>query len=224
MGTEPGVGVPDSATFAQALGKLKREGSNILLVGDAAVSSHESACRRLLGDASADSRYRLIVVTGRSGCTTATPAVDTDDEKTRYVVRAPSGDDAVEWGYPEAAATETSLLGALGSDVVAAIDDFESHASGLEPSELRVCVDSIGDILDEHASENIFRLLHVMTTRIRQVSGMGHFHLPVDRDHEAVHLFEPLFDAVVEIRSTDGDPEHRWHLRDTRTSSDWLEL
>ena len=217
MGSEPGVGVPASASFAQALDTLKREGSNILLVGDVEPGPRESACHRLLGDSSTDSRFRLFVTTDPSRVEA------TDDVESAYLVQRPADSNRARQEYPTTNVTETTMLGVLGTEFVETVDEFEAESGTVEPSELRVCVDSVSTLLQTNDSENVFRLLHVMTTRIRQISGMGHYHLPAGRDEEAVRLLEPLFDAVVEIRAGD-QAEHRWHLRDTETTTDWITL
>ncbi|WP_390204578.1 DUF7504 family protein [Halocatena marina] len=53
---------------------------------------------------------------------------------------------------------------------------------------------------------------------------MMHVHLPVARDSELASLFEPLVDAVVELRVADGTPQQRWHLTDAAIPSDWTSL
>lgn len=218
MRSETGVGVPESASFAQALGTLKRRGSNILVVGEAGCGPHTTACGRLLGVGSADTRYRLIV-------TTDPEAVDrtADRAEVRYIVRTDPDEDRAERSYPTDAVTETAMLGVLGTTFVETVDGFEDDGD-LAPSALRVCVDSVSELVETHDAENVFRLLHVMTARIRQCRGMGHYHLPIDRDEEAVRLFEPLFDAVVELRPGADEPEHRWHLRDREGATDWIPL
>lgn len=134
----------------------------------------------------------------------------------------------------------TTRLGATGVELIRSIDDIEASTPHLEPSAIRVCVDSLVPLIDENESESVFRFLHVTTGRIKQARGMGHFHLPLDVDHDVVNLFEPIFDATIEVRSL-GDEhedehdhededeghhvhEHRWYLRDRDRSSDWLSL
>lgn len=236
MGTELGGGVPKSATFAHALGTLKQKGSNILLVGSGASGAHGATCLRLLGDTNDHerSRYRLFVLTEQQCCSHEHGKTRGDvygrDEKadenetTRIITRSVTGQKRTEERSPTESVVGTELLSPLGSEIIETVNDFDEVANGLEPSELRVCVDSLVPLLTEHNSENVFRLLHVLTLRIRQANGMGHFHLPVDADHDAVNLLEPLFDAVVEVRTHDGVPEQRWHLRDQRTTSDWIQL
>ena len=217
MGSEPGVGVPASASFVQALDTLKREGSNILVVGDVGVAPREAACHRLIGDSSVDSRFRLFVTTDPARVKAS------DEVESKYLVQRPADSNRARQEYPTSNVTETTMLGVLGTEFVETIDEFEAESGDVDPSELRVCVDSVSTLLQSNDSENVFRLLHVMTTRIRQINGMGHYHLPIDRDNEAVRLLEPLFDAVVELRGGDR-AEHRWHLRDTETATDWIPL
>lgn len=51
---------------------------------------------------------------------------------------------------------------------------------------------------------------------------MGHMHLPVDYDSNIVHLLKPLFDAVVELREKDGEPQQRWHLLESDLRTGWI--
>lgn len=226
MGTEPGVGGSESANFAQALSTLKRQGSNILLVGETGPSAHEPACGRLLGDGSGENRYRIFVSTDPSA-RELSPATDAsiagENTASHYLFHTDSEDD-VPHDLTEDEVTVTPMLGVLGTEFVELVNEFEADTGSLNPSQLRVCVDSVADLLADHQSENVFRLLHVMTTRTIRASGMGHFHLPVESDSEAVQLFKPLFDAVVELRCGADGPEHRWTLRDKSTVTDWIPL
>jgi len=215
-------------TFAQALESLKREGSTILVVGAGVSDAHEAICHRLLGAEASDQRHRLVVsapdATYRGeGCVCERP-----DQSTRLIehdhpVTAPSpgpeGND-----HDQTPRGGDHPVGSFGADIVEAVRDLEESAGGLEPSELRVCVDSIVALLSEYETEAVFKLVHLTSTSVKQVRGMAHYHLPLERDHEAVHLLEPLFDAVVEVRIREGHPQQRWHLRDQQTTSEWLEL
>lgn len=224
MHTEPGGGAPESATFAQALGTLKRQGSNILLVGEGATAAHDSACRRLLGDTSRDSRYRIFVVTEGSRCSTVHDGDGMGSpETTRIVSRSDRRPHSEESNVPWTV-VDSDTLSDLGSTLIEHVDEFEDEVDGFDPSELRICFDSLAPLLADYRTETVFRLFHMVTARVRQGNGMGHYHLPVDRDHDAVRLLEPLFDATVEVRKTGADTEQRWHLRDKRTSSDWISL
>lgn len=215
MAGERGGTAMERADFAQTLATLKRDGSNILLVGRETAGAHTDLCHRLHGESADGPRYRLLVTDGREPTTeppdgTAGRIVRTID----YSALEPTATDGAESG--------PAPLGTLGIEIVDAIDTFQGDADGLEPSQVRVCVDSLVPLLEEHTAEKVFRLLHMTTSRVDNVQGMGHYHLPLERDHEAVHLLEPLFDAVVEIRARDGASEQRWELRDRGTSTDWL--
>lgn len=222
MGTDFG-GTPDRSTFARTLSDLKREGSTILLVGDESNGAHEDVCRRLLGEDDDTPRYRLFVL-ARDGedveCTTV-PAT-TDSGPVRVVRQA--GAPTVGGEGVLTTTVDSEFLSALGMDFLEVVDEIVAESDGVEPAQLRVCFDSIRPLVERHRSETVFRLLHMMTARIREENGMGHFHLRLPRDHEIVRLLDPLFDAVVEVRTTDGTVEQRWHLRDGDVTSDWIAM
>lgn len=215
MRSEFGGGMPDGSAFSQALATLKRTGSNVLVVGADGADPHEAVCQRLLG---ADApRSRLVVRTDPAGtCGWLPPA---EDEGTTRVVS--DGDPDCPH---DATVVESDLLGQLGQEVARTIDGLAESHDGLEPAELRVCVDALGPLFAEHDPETVFRLVHVLTARVRDIKGMGHFHIRVDGDDDHVRLLEPLFDAVVEVRDGDGVQEHRWRLLDQDIDSQWIEL
>lgn len=223
MGSDHGsVGV-ESAAFARTLDTLKREGSNVLLVGAEASGAHEAVCRRLCGPhESTDAqeqhqhqqRYHLFVTDHREQSSGSTDPNGTVERSERITYAGNAADSSADGHQsPEA----------LGSEIIDTISELDTAANGFDPSELRVCVDSLVTLLQDHDPETVFRLLHITTSGVEHVNGMGHYHLTLDRDHEAVTLLEPLFDAVVELRSSDGDHEQRWHLRD-QGSTDWVTI
>lgn len=226
MRTDHGGGVPDSTTFAQTLSSLKQEGSNILLVGQTSGNAHHAACRRLLGDGD-DPRRRLFVYTaGNESCGSPPKAPNTDDDA--YIVAQTMDEETDPVHHDVAEEIDRSVVGnqllaSLGKAVIDAVATYDDDHD-LDPAELRLCFDSVTPLLREHKSENVFRLLHMVTSRIREVDGMGHFHLPLSRDSDYVHLLEPLFDAIVEVRETDDGLEQCWELRDTDTDTGWVDL
>jgi hypothetical protein len=219
MRSEHGGGVPRSTTFAQALDELKREGSNLLLVGEATAGAHKAASDRLLGD-EGELRRRLFVFTSDNDVCSGLPATETDAH-TRVVAQQSAEPGELPAGV-ERSTVNDEMLSKLARATIDAIDEFEEEAGDLEPGELRLCFDSITSLLRDHQAENVFRLLHLVTSRVRQVGGMGHFHLRLDRDSDHVRVLEPMFDAVVEIRVGDEGPQQRWHLRDREITSDWV--
>ena len=215
MGSEQGRTVPDRATLVRALGTLKREGSNVLVVGREQ-GAHASICRRLSGESDRP-RYRLFVTTNHS----RGPFEHGLDGGVDWVVAYSSEEvdhDAV------AADVSVDELSALGSELLRVVDGVDAESTDLGPADLRLCVDSLAPLLAEYDAERVFRFLHVVTSRVRRANGMGHYHLPIERDHDDVRLLEPLFDALLEVRTRDGRVEQRVHLEERDASSQWLSL
>lgn len=202
------------SAFTEALAALKQNGSNIVVVGENQ-AAHRAVCERLLG---ADSpRQRLLVRTNHDcRCGWLPP------EGAAGSVRVVSHGDAPD--IEDATVVDRALLGPLSQAVASEIDDAVEDDGGLEPAELRLCFDALDPLFDDHDPETVFRLVHVLTARIREVQGMGHFHVRVEEDDDHVRLLEPLFDAIVTVRSSQGTPEHRWRLPDQNIESDWIEL
>lgn len=214
----------ESAVFAQALSALKKRGSNLLVVGAGLDGSHRAACDRLFGDAAARPRRRLRVrVDGECG---VRPRGGLDADI--LVVDRPRRRGAVT---ETAAGVETprsrvtaARVDELGAAVVGEIEAIEEDAGGLSPAELRVCFDSLPGLLTGSDDERVFRMLARVAGRIRDVDGMGHFHLPATPDAAHLARFEPLFDAVITVRTREGATEHRWRLVNDDVTSDWLPL
>ncbi len=203
MSGDPRRDVSETVTFTRALRALGREGGNVLVVGRN-VTGHALTCDRLLGDSVSELRHRLLVRTEPSSCPSAHPSECADG-----VVSYSSGED-----------TSAGGLSSLGAEIVGRVDE----AGRLGPSQLRLCVDSLEPLLADHPTAHVFRLLHAVTARVRRESGVGHYHLPLEREHEDVALLEPLFDAILEVRTRNGNVEQRWHLQEEATTSSWLSL
>lgn len=224
---------PDfSAAFARALSDLRQQGSALLVVGHVPCDIHGKACSRMLGDPESGPRRRLFVATDRD------PA-DFDDripdaagigaDTTRILAPAVDGRSAAPHDPPaETAIPVTRLddasLSALGRAITGAIMEFDDLADGLAPAELRLCFDSLSPLVDAYDRETVFRFLHPLTHLVRRKHGIAHFHLPVERDAELVRLLEPLFDAIVELRVPNGNPQQRWHLPGRDLASNWLDV
>lgn len=218
MHEQQGGGATDRATFARALESLKRRGSNVLLVGAESRGAHDTVCQQLLGNTEQESRYRLRITDGGDCSACGGDGGEFDRHRTIEHSMAAEESDAAR------GADDNPPLDGLGIEIVEAIDAIADHAGGLAPSELRVCVDSLAPLVRASDAETVFRLLHVATARVDYARGMGHYHLPFASDHDIVTLLEPLFDAVVTVRSRGGTEEQRWHLRRAETTSGWLEV
>ncbi|WP_323171647.1 hypothetical protein [Natrialba sp. PRR66] len=234
-------------TFAQTLDALKREGSSVLVVGADSQGAHEAVCRRLAGvhrESSSDSdsnsdtdsetletadsrgvQYRLRVTGTVDETTSADSWQDCPNQSTRTRTISTASLDRSRPGHThpsESLPGEQPLIGTLGLEIIEAIDEFDRETADRRPAGLRLCLDSLVTLLDEHDTDEVFRLLHLVTTATTHARGVGHVHLPLDSDHDAVALLEPLFDAVVELRTRDGIDEQRWTLRDRELVTEWM--
>lgn len=215
-----GVGSEETTVaFTRTLAALKRNGSNILVTGDDAHAVHRAACENLFGGRMMD-RRRAVVSTDRD---TAAECSHVPDDATHIEYRPVTRSTATATGEPRSVPGVEHTLSSLGTAVGEAIDDADRTVDGLEPAQFRLCVDSLGPLLEAHDEQSVFRFLHAVTGDVRTVDGMGHYHLSMPVDADPVQTFEPLFDAVVELR-TDDEPQQRWRLVDKDTETEWLPL
>ncbi len=223
-----------AGVFAQALAGLKRRGSGLLVVGASCSETHVSICRRLLGDASTDTRRRLVVLT--DAVPGAGVRADGSDESTLQVIdRRPATRGAA--AATDGPSSDVDDLETLRREIVAAIESFEREADDLHPAELRVCIDSLRALVDGHDEADVRAFLSSVVEETRSRDGMCHVHLPASADSETVERFADLFDAVIDVRATDRPTdehavdlagpaaiEQRWHLREEDIETDWLPL
>lgn len=237
-------GSPEAtARFRYRLSDLKRNGSNILLVGTDALAP---TCQRLLGESGAGPRYRLFVTTdagaavARDKLAAVGPRPDRDAAAVvnwRTHVRGEttaaddSGDDLRMRGASRShnddpllrdVTVESGDLRDLGVAVEETVEAFEARVDHVSPAELRLCFDSLTPLVTDYEDRDVRRFLLGLTETVDRVDGMAHYHLPAEFDSETVASVSPLFDAVVEVRRADGGVEQRWHLDDITT--DWLPL
>ncbi len=225
----------EDIAFVQSLAELKRTGCNLLVVGRTAPNVHTIGCDRLLGRDERSPRWRVLVRTDGS-CQRDTDACAAGaPDRTRTIpfrphVRSAAAHSALSSDAPGPSPgshldfPHRGSVAAIPLAVDAAIDEFESAGGPFEPAALRLCVDSLAPLLEEYELDVVFRLLHLLTTRIDVVDGMGHYHLPLPIDHEIVRTVEPLFDAIIELRTSECQLEQRWHLYERGVTSEWLPL
>lgn len=202
----------------------------MLVVGSAASEVHTCICRRMLGGVDAPPRRRLLVFTNgtfslasripRGGSTT--PAHGTK-VVTASTTRSATAERPAVQDVPVEDLGRASLSD-LGVAISEAIAEFEDRYGPLAPAELRLCVDSLSPLLDVHGEQAVFEFLVLATRYVREFRGMGHFHLPVEREARVARLLAPLFDGVVEVGGSAEAPRQRWHLRDGDVTSQWLPL
>ncbi|GAA0200626.1 hypothetical protein ACFFQF_01175 [Haladaptatus pallidirubidus] len=231
-----------AAIFTRTLAGLKRRGSGLLLVGPQPTMG--KACERFLGESKTEPRYRLFVKTdganshAHEACNRV--SLGSNDGNVKIIERATHTRSATvantnhdgashDIGHGSDDKSETTVLTSgslarLGITISEAIDEFERESGGLQSGELRMCFDSLVPLLEEYNHEAVFRFLHILTARVRNVNGMAHFHLPTEMDSTTAIMLAPVFDAVVEVRTTGGEPVHRWQLVRQDVTTDWLSL
>ena len=234
--------VETAGRLVEELESLKRRGSALLVVGP--VVGHDEACTLLLGTAATAPRRRLFVCTGEgerlSTCAGRSPVAVFWYTSTERSTISESGSSAgaSPWNAPAVGSPTVGSptvgsptdeqrydsLGSLCRAISDRIDTIESTVDGLEPAELRVCLDSLTAILADDGPEATFRFLHLLTRKIRSVNGMGHVHWPIDPDDPIVSSVSPLFDAVIALRIEDGAVYQRWTLIDSALETAWLPL
>lgn len=243
MSGEERRGSPEATVrFRHRLSQLKRNGSNILLVGTDALAA---TCERLLGEAGAGPRYRLFVTTdagaevARKKLTAVDPRPDHDAAAVvnwrTHVRGGATTDDDGDFQMQGASRSrngdgpllrnvtvESDDLRDLGVAIDDTVEAFEATVEHVSPAELRLCFDSLTPLVTDYEDRDARRFLLGVTETVDRVDGMGHYHLPADYDSETVASVSPLFDAVVDVRPVDDGVEQRWHLDDITT--DWLPL
>jgi hypothetical protein len=234
-------GVTGSSEFAAALSRLKQRGSALLVVGNVTQEVHQLACRQLMGDLSMH-RQRLFITTDGSSTDVRSAIAGETHHRNHVIEYSMSCRSAAESGTgcrqnvtmgagidadldAEAASyASPSSPSDLAAAIVHNIQDIEREAEPLAQGELRVCIDSLSPLIESNPREISLRLMRYIAIVTQRRQGIVHAHLPVSPDTELTYLFEPLVDAVVELRIADGSPQQRWHLIDDRMTSDWTEL
>jgi len=230
----------DAEAFSNELAALKRDGCNVLVVSDRA--GRDAACERLLGAPELDRRHVFLATN-----TDASTVLDrhsprrTDPSTLRVVDATPAT------GARSAAAASTGAsdlpsptgrgewygrvddptdFAALTTAVTDALDRVAADADS--PGEVRLCVDALDSLFDAvrpggGSEERLFRFLHLLTSAVRDVDGMGHFHVSPDVDDELLGTVEPLFGATLTVDANgDGPVRQRWRLHDSDRVTDWF--
>lgn len=218
--------------FQEVLKRFKQEGCNLLVTGAVSEDVTVRATRTLLGSPDAD-RKRVVALGDsrrRSVGERLPPGVVPDDSdvwiidqhtKQRSVPQAVRSADV---DLPTDG-DDRDALRQLREEVVVAIDYFEEATDGLNPSELRLSVSSLGWLAHEEDPDAVARFVRSVSAMVRGVRGMAHYHLARPDDDELVERLSPLFDARVELRKRDGLPtEQRWHVPEYEQTTEWVRL
>lgn len=95
--------------------------------------------------------------------------------------------------------TNPSDLSRLGLTVSNIFSDW-----GADLDSPTVCFHSLSALLQYVSTENLFQFLHILTGELRDIGGIGHFHMdPGVHDAQTISTFETLFDTVIRIE--DGE-------------------
>ncbi|WP_224332146.1 DUF7504 family protein [Haloprofundus halobius] len=224
------MNTPGQNSFTRTLSELKRQGCNILVVGSTAPDARQSLTRRLLGDATVESRKRLFVFTdgvhthenlGNGPRDADSLRVVTQSAVVRGALAAESLSGSNLGGPVSREYVEADGVGSLSWAIGDAIHSFESGES-LAPSELRLCLDSLQPLVEDHGVGAVRRFVSVVGGRIDSVSGMAHYHLSSPLDDPVVDGLADVFDGIIELRMCDGIPEHRWTFPDRTLPNDWI--
>lgn len=217
-----------SITIEPGLARIKRLGGNLLVVGSVPDSVVDAASVPLLGD-STRNRTRLFALHDRSISTA----------RNRLSCAGSAGSDAHVVDYhtgARSAAAESSVrttptvervdgdIHEFRDEIVDAIERLDAEHGGFEPAELRFCFDTLRPLVETHDDAEVDAFLDTLCHRVKDVSGMGHYVLPIDRDSPQVRAIAHRFDAIIELRAGDSGPEQRWHLRETSYTTEWFDV
>jgi len=228
----------NAEAFSNELAALKRDGCNVLVVSDAA--GRDAACERLLGAPELDRRHVFLATDADVSAILDRHSPRRTDPSTLGVVDATpaTGARSAAAASPSASELPTprgewyervddpSDFAALTTAVTDALDRVAADAD--DPSEVRLCVDALDPLFDAVRSgavseERLFRFLHLLTNAVREVDGMGHFHVSPDASEAFLATVEPLFGATLTVDTdADGGARQRWRLHDSDRVTDWF--
>jgi hypothetical protein len=208
----------DPATFTSALDDLKSEGCLLLVLEVDGDDAGGAGCRRMLGSDALGDRRRLFVL----GDANDRDVAATDAAQRALVYRTGARSTAAR-PAPATPASETATHpDPLGHALEAEVEAL-APVGGYEPGQLRVCVDTLGDVLDEDDLVATLEFLQTLRAAVHDADGIAHVHVDQQVPAIAVEGLLPQFDAVVEVADGD-DPRQRWHLPEESLSTAWLEL
>lgn len=229
--------------FLNLLHELKTTGCSLLVVGAARPDLFTRASASLLGDPETV-RYRLLAGTDAGPRTIVDRLPDPSKsprplaETTRIVTHAGTPRSVTASPGPDAPADISEIpetrvgdpgLEGLETALVGGVETLAADASDLRPAELRLCLDSLGSLLDHYQTDVVRRCLREVGESVREHRGMAHFLLKEHYDSERVQTLAEDVDAVIEIRSVnprshDHEAQQRWHVPERDLTTDWVRL
>lgn len=214
--------------IGEELKSLKRRGCAVLTTGKVPPDATVEATRRQLGSPDED-RVRIVALTGSTDRNVAArlPGDVSPDDPDVYVLEGPRARDAAITapGADVVAPDPRTDLERLSCGVARSVRTYARPDADLDAGQLRLVVDSLKPLLDDHGIEQIEAFIWETATLVRSISGMAYYHLPIDDDHEIVTtLMETGYlDARVELDHQAGSDLQRWHVPGYEETP-WLEL
>lgn len=189
-------------------------GSNVLLLGPAVDGAVDDGCRRLLrGGAHTEPRSMLVVTF------TLSPRqwVDRWDDHvgeqpdelvivtTSDTFTGPTADEDFGDGVQVEYLSSPGDLTGLGMIISKYLERWYD-----EGRKMALCFDSLTALLQYEELHNVYRFLHLMTTRLAGADAHAHFHLdPATQDEKAVSTLSSTFDALARYDGDDWDVRSR---------------
>lgn len=232
----PDMASPKSAgeqeSFTTTLMGLKRRGCCVLVTGQVSERVRAAQSRRLFGEGD-QSRQRVLTLTDATPDLDAqylpesiTPAHSSVNELDyTNVVRniADTANPSVGSPAPAVNSEVAGSMAGLGALLYDSVGEAVRNDQ-LRPGELRLGIATLCVLLDTDGLQATKAFIRTIRSDILSVRGMGHFHLPGSPDSATLAALESLIDIHIELRESNGNPEHRWHLLETDHSTDWLAL
>ncbi len=201
----------------------------MLVVGNVPWDVWIDACEQLLGEGDSLPRHRLLAFTNGSRSVRSrldehhAGGLGTTTAFTAGVARSAGAQAPV---HPEIPVVdlEYDSLAELGGAISGWVQETAARHGPLTPGELRLCVDSLLPLLDDHGEGAVSEFVALTAARARAVAGMAHYHLSVDRTADVVDDLRPAVDALIELRVDADGPRQRWLLDGGDVRSPWLPL
>lgn len=210
------------------LGRLKRRGTSVLVVGDLSDQLAGAMSRRMMGHPD-ETRYRLLVLLKP----TTTPAdwfpapVTPDDEGVEVLDYGglPRDGTATATGAAGPAAPsagEAPSVEELG-DRIGEWLSTTAEAVDPEPGQFRLGVVSLDALLETADVQRTKAFAAEVRDFMRQYRGCAHLHLPRERSSTEVQQLRVWVDVIVELRTGGGRPEQKWIIPD-QVETNWFPL
>lgn len=216
--------------FRDALSRYKNAGCNTLVVGELPPVVKRHLTRRQFGDVDAR-RYRVLGLADAVDADARFPSglskharrertrvVEYDDLDRGAAVATPTESVGMGTATPTNDALadfQRDALSDFQNDLQTAVDGMDERGeNGLEVAELRLAVDSLAPLVEDHAIESVESFVRTTTETVREYRGMGQLFLPLPRCHELTERLECHFEIVQTIYTDGSGFVQEWDLRE----------